>query len=58
MSTFWGASWVGRESSPGDKRFLKPTIPGSQGQAPSSPTHSMLGKFKDESSILDIKVVT
>ena len=49
---------MGRESSPRDKRILKPTIPGSQGQAPSSPTHSMLGKFKDESSILDIEVVT
>ena len=49
---------MGRVSSPGDKIILKPIIPGSQGQAPSSPTHSMLGKFKDESSILDIKVVT
>ena len=42
MSTIWGAGWVGRESSPGDKRILKPTIPGSQGQASSTPTHSVL----------------
>ena len=33
---------MGRESSPGDKRILKPTIPGSQGQAFSTPTHSVL----------------
>ena len=31
---------MGRESSPGNKIILKPTIPGSQDQAPSSPTHS------------------
>ena len=42
MSTIWGAGWVGRESYPGGKRILKPTIPGSQGQAPSNPTHSVL----------------
>ena len=33
---------VGRESSPRDKRNFKPTIPGSQGQASSTPTHSEL----------------
>ena len=31
--------WLG---SPRDKRILKPTIPGSQGQASSTPTHSVL----------------
>ena len=30
---------MGGESSPGDKRILKPTIPGSQGQASSLPMH-------------------
>ena len=35
---------MGRESSPGDKRIPKPTIPGSQGQAPTTPTHSVLNK--------------
>ena len=31
-----------RESSPGDKKILEPTIPGSQGQASSIPMHSVL----------------
>ena len=41
-----GVNWMGRESSPGDKRILKPTIPGSQGQASSTPTHSVLQKLE------------
>ena len=32
---------MGRESSPGDKRILEPTIPGSQGQASSDPREHM-----------------
>ena len=38
------AGWVGRASL-GDKRILKPTIPGSQGQEPSTQIHSILSKF-------------
>ena len=36
-----GSNWMGGESSPGDKRILEPTIPGSQGQASSDPREHM-----------------
>ena len=39
------AGWVGRVP-PGDKRILKPTIPGSQGQASSTTTHSVIEKVE------------
>ena len=36
---------MGRESSPGAKRILWPTIPGSQGQASGTPMHLCLNKL-------------